>query len=94
MALPMVMQTCTSFRRHFYSVRQCLGSLIRFLQTMSASVPTLKVNPVETSRTSGIPAITSSLNVAVKLLLIDHEDFLVTFLEDSIFCGCSTEESF
>ncbi len=52
---------------------------------MSVTVPTLKVNPVETSRTSGIPAITSSLNVAVKLLLIDHEDFLVTFLEDSIF---------
>ncbi len=58
------------------------------------TVPTLKVNPVETSITSGIPAFTSSLNVAVKLLLIDHEDFLVTFFEDSIVCGCSTEESF
>ncbi len=58
------------------------------------TVPTLKVNPVETSITSGIPAFTSILNVAVKLLLIDHEDFLVTFFEDSIVCGCSTEESF
>ncbi len=30
------------------------------------TVPTLKVNPVETSITSGIPAFTSILNVAVE----------------------------